>query len=144
MIRNYFKTALRSLKGNTFYSVINICGLALGLATAILLLLWVQHERSYDRFHRDYDRIYKVLAHFKANGQDMVWEGVPGPLSVYAESIPQVESIVRVYSEYDQVLANADRSKVLDGFVAACADSTFLKRSEERRVGKACRLWRRG
>lgn len=127
MIRNYFKTALRSLKGNTFYSVINICGLALGLATAILLLLWVQHERSYDRFHRDYDRIYKVLAHFKANGQDMVWEGVPGPLSVYAESIPQVESIVRVYSEYDQVLANADRSKVLDGFVAACADSTFLK-----------------
>ncbi|SEL54073.1 ABC transporter permease [Parapedobacter koreensis] len=126
MLKNHFKTAWRSLRGNKFYSIINTCGLAFGLATAMLLLLWVQHERSYDRFHSDYQRTYKILAHFEANGQDMVWEGVPGPLSVYAQSIPRVESIVRVYSEYDQVLANADRSKVLDGFVAACVDSTFL------------------
>ncbi|MFC3196087.1 ABC transporter permease [Parapedobacter deserti] len=125
-MKTQLKTAWRNIVGNKFYSIINVCGLALGLATAVLLLLWVQHERSYDRFHRDHQRIYKILAHFEANGQHIVWEGVPGSLSVYAQSIPRVESIVRVYSEYDQVLANADRSKVLDGFAAACVDSTFL------------------
>lgn len=125
-MKTQLKTAWRNIVGNKFYSIINVCGLGLGLATAVLLLLWVQHERSYDRFHRDHHRIYKILAHFEANGQDIVWEEVPGPLSVYAQSIPRVESIVRVYSEYDQVLANADRSKVLDGFAAACVDSTFL------------------
>ncbi|WP_262245211.1 ABC transporter permease [Parapedobacter soli] len=123
MIKNYFKTAWRSLREHKFHTFVNVCGLALGLATAILLLLWVQHERSYDRFHHDYSRIHQFSAHFDAN---TVWEGVPGPLAVYAQSLSDVEAIVRISQDNDQILANEDRSIVLDGFATADVDSTFF------------------
>ncbi|WP_353129770.1 ABC transporter permease [Parapedobacter pyrenivorans] len=123
MIKNYFKTAWRTLKEHKFHTFVNISGLALGLATAILLLLWVQHERSYDRFHNDYSRIHRIIPHMDAN---TVWEGVPGPLATYAQSVPEVEAIVRISESGDQVLATEDRSNVLDGFTTAYVDSTFL------------------
>ncbi len=123
MIKNYFKTAWRNLKEHKFHTFVNISGLAFGLATAILLLLWVQHERSYDRFHTDYSRIHRFTAHLDAN---TVWEGVPGPLAVYAQSLPEVEGIVRVNEWNGQVLATEDRNTVLDGFTTAYVDSTFL------------------
>src|ERR1700735_1995984 len=52
MFRNYFKTAWRSLWKSRFYSSLNILGLAIGLASGILILLWVQDELSFDGFHR--------------------------------------------------------------------------------------------
>ena len=88
MFRNYIKTAWRSLWKNKFYTLINVSGLALGLATGIMLLMWVQNELSFDKFHKDYKSIYKLSAHFKANGGDITWGGVPGPLAVYAKNIP--------------------------------------------------------
>jgi putative ABC transport system permease protein len=60
MLRNYFKIAFRSLIKNPAYSFINIGGLAIGLASSILILLWVVHEYSYDRFHTNYSSIYKL------------------------------------------------------------------------------------
>ncbi|GGG81120.1 ABC transporter permease [Parapedobacter pyrenivorans] len=123
MIRNYFKTAWRNLKEHKFHTFVNISGLAFGLATAILLLLWVQHEKSYDRFHKDFSRIHRFTAHLDAN---TVWEGVPGPLAIYAQSLPEVEGIVRINEWNGQVLATEDRSTVLDGFTTAYVDSTFL------------------
>lgn len=123
MIKNYFKTAWRNLKEHKFHTFVNISGLAFGLATAILLLLWVQHERSYDRFHKDYSRIYHFAARLDAN---TVWEGVPAPLAVFAQSLPEVEGIARINERNDQVLANEDRSTVIDGFTTAYVDSTFL------------------
>src|SRR5690606_30837608 len=123
MIKNYLKTAWRNLKEHKFHSLVNICGLAFGLATAILLLLWVQHEKSYDRFHHDYSRIHRFAAHLDAN---TVWEGVPGPLAVYAQSLPAVEAITRLTESYGQTLATEDRSTVLDGFTIGYVDSTFF------------------
>lgn len=126
MIKNYFRTAWRNLKGNKFYSLVNISGLAVGLATGIMLLLWIQSERSYDEFHRDYSQIYKLSTHFEANGETTTWEGVPAPLSVVSKSIPQVESIVRTKSEWDQVLSTPNREKIFDGNKTAYVDSTFF------------------
>src|SRR5690606_1057931 len=123
MLKNYFKIAWRNLKEHKFHTFVNICGLAFGLATAILLLLWVQHEKSYDRFHRDYSRIHRFAARLDAN---TVWEGVPGPLAVYAQSLPEVETIVRITESNGQTLATEDRSTVLDGFRIAYVDSTFF------------------
>lgn len=60
MLRNYFKIAFRSLIKNPAYSFINIGGLAIGLASSILILLWVVDEYSYDRFHKNYNNIYKL------------------------------------------------------------------------------------
>lgn len=61
MIRNHFKIAIRNLVKHKRYSLINILGLAIGLACFILITLWVQDELSYDRFHKNADNIYLVL-----------------------------------------------------------------------------------
>ena len=60
MLRNYFRVALRVLGRSPGYAAINIVGLALGLASCILMLLYVQEEWTYDRFHRNADEIYRL------------------------------------------------------------------------------------
>ena len=61
MFSNYFKIALRNLKKNPGYSLINIAGLAIGLACCILILLYVQDELTFDSFHQNADRIYRLV-----------------------------------------------------------------------------------
>ena len=60
MWRNYLTIALRNFAGNKLFSFINVVGLAAGLAGVILIGLYVTHELSYDRFHPDADRIYRI------------------------------------------------------------------------------------
>lgn len=62
MLRNYIKIAIRNLFKDSFYSSINIFGLSIGITTCLLILLYVNHELSYDKFHNDYNRIYRVTA----------------------------------------------------------------------------------
>ena len=90
MIKNYLKTARRSLWKNKFYSIINISGLAIGMAAGIMLLLWVLNELSYDRFNKNYQQIYNLSSHFLSNGEERTWTGVPAPLAVSAKSFSQV------------------------------------------------------
>jgi putative ABC transport system permease protein len=61
MLRNYFKIAWRTMRNQWQYSVVNITGLAVGMACCILILVYVRHERSYDRFHHGADRIYRII-----------------------------------------------------------------------------------
>jgi putative ABC transport system permease protein len=61
MLKNYFKIAARNLLTNKFYSLINIAGLAIGIACFLLILLFVEDELKYDRFHTKADRIYRVV-----------------------------------------------------------------------------------
>lgn len=126
MFKNYLKTACRNLSNSKFYSLINISGLALGLATGIMLLLWVQHEKSYDKFNKDYQDIYRLSTQFSSNGKTVTWTNTPAPLAVYAQSIPGIKSIVRITGVWDQVISNIDRSKILDGFEIAYVDSSFF------------------
>ena len=126
MLKNYFKITWRSLWKNKFYTAINISGLAVGLATGIMLLLWVQNELSYDKFNKDYKNIYQLSSHFKSNGEDLTWTGVPGPLAVFAKSIPQVQSVVRIQREFDQILSDKNKNKIFDGHITAYVDSGFL------------------
>ena len=62
MLQNYFKTAIRSLLHSRVYSLINILGLSLGLACAMLIILYVKDELSFDRFHTKSDRIYRIIS----------------------------------------------------------------------------------
>lgn len=61
MIHNNLKIAYRNLIRNKGYSFINISGLAIGMACTILLLIWVNHELSYDKFHKDNSKLYQVV-----------------------------------------------------------------------------------
>ena len=126
MFINYFKPAWRNLKANKFYSILNISGLAVGLATGIMLLLWVQNELSYDKFNKDYQNIYRLSSHFNSNGNKQTWTGVPGPLAVFAKTMPEVKSIVRTQNMFDQNLSNKDRTKIFDGNKVAVVDSGFF------------------
>lgn len=126
MFKNYLKTGWRNLNGNKFYSLINISGLAIALATSIMLLLWVQNEKSYNKFNKDYQNIYQLSTHFTDNGNEITWTQVPGPLSVFAKSIPTVKSIVRIVADYDQLLSNTNHTKIFDGNTIAAVDSSFF------------------
>jgi hypothetical protein len=62
MIRNYFKIAFRNIIRHKAFAAINIAGLAIGMTCSIFILLWVQNELSYDRFHKNADEIYRITA----------------------------------------------------------------------------------
>lgn len=95
MLKNYFKITLRNLQRQKVYSFLNITGLAIGMACAILILLWVQDELSYDRFHQYADRIYRIVAEWKENSLSSA--RTPGKLApaIKAE-IPEIMYIARV------------------------------------------------
>jgi len=68
MLKNYFKVAIRNLVRNKSFSAINISGLAIGMASAILILLWIQNEVSHDRFHTKLDRLYEIWSNNTIDG----------------------------------------------------------------------------
>ncbi len=96
MLKNYLKVALRNIWRNKVFSFINVFGLALGVACSLLILLWVQDEWRYDRFHAGGDRLYRVLA-------NVYWadlatlETTPGPLAeVLKNEVPEVEYVTKM------------------------------------------------
>lgn len=79
MLKNYLLVAFRNLAKNGFYSIINIAGLAIGITCAILIILWVADETSYDRFHPKADRLYQVWVNAYFDGKINSWTSVPLP-----------------------------------------------------------------
>ena len=100
MARNYLIIALRQLTRNKLYSVINIAGLAIGFASSLLILLFVRNELTYDKFHKNKDRIYRVAEEFKT-GDGFIHTGLtPARLAqALTDHFPQIEKTVRV--DYD-------------------------------------------
>ena len=80
MLRNYFKTALRNLARSKLHSIINITGLSVGMAVAMLIGLWIYDEISFDRQSEHYDRIARVVQNVTNNGAVETWKSVPYPL----------------------------------------------------------------
>jgi len=94
MFRNYLKVALRNLKRHKIYSLINIFGLSIGMACTILILLWIQNELSYDRFHENVKDIYRVVHESLISGGYSV--GTPAPLAASLKNeSPDIINTVR-------------------------------------------------
>ena len=100
MLRNYFKITIRNLKRYKGYSLINIIGLGIGMACCILILLWVQDELSYDQYHTNADRIYRINEDLQIGDVGEHSASVPHPLGVVLpmEYSNSVESLVRFYN----------------------------------------------
>src|ERR1700751_1237804 len=97
MLKNYFKITWRRLINNKFYSFINILGLAIGMASAILILLWIQNEVSHDRFHKKLDRLYEVWSNDKINGSIRSVTNTPEIMAPsLKEDYPEIEEVTRV------------------------------------------------
>lgn len=95
MFKNHIKIAWRNLKRNRGYSLINIGGLSAGIVVVLLIGLWIHNELSYNTYHRNYDRIARVLMHKTANGQTRTSNVVPFPLgealrTTYGSNFEQV------------------------------------------------------
>ena len=123
MIKNYLKVALRNITRHRLYSFINISGLAVGMACCILILLWVQDELSFDRFHDNSSEIYRVIQDINFVDHSTSWAITQGPLGPALEAeFPEITDSVR-YSR--QSLRLAYKDKVFDEVVAMGDGSIF-------------------
>lgn len=80
MVKNYFKIAWRNLLKNKQFSAINIGGLAMGMAVAMLIGFWLQDELTYDQYHTNYDKVARIMQKQTLNGQVYTGEALPMPL----------------------------------------------------------------
>jgi len=111
MFKNYFKTALRNLTRNKVYSFINITGLSLGLACSMLIILYVKDEVSYDRFHREVNRIYRITSQSFDKKEKKVNRNsntgyLQGPR--FTANIPGIQSFVRIQSQRRDIKKGTD------------------------------------
>ncbi len=100
MFRNYLKIAFRNVKRHKVYSFINIAGLTIGMTCVVLLLLWIQDELSFDKFHEKIDDIYIVSAHIKKEKEELQVPSVPGVGPLLEELFPELEESARFLAGY--------------------------------------------
>ena len=125
MFKNYLKVAFRNLWKNKGFSFINIIGLAVGMASAILILLWIQNEVSYDGFHAKKDRIYEAWNRAEFSGALHCWNTTPKVLaSAMQRDLPEVEHAARV-NWPSRVLFTVGEKKLMEQGNAV--DSIFLQ-----------------
>lgn len=96
MIKSHIKTAFRSLLKNKGFTAINILGLALGLATCLLIIFYVVDELSYDRYNTKAGRIYRINTDIKYGGNSSSYAISPPPMAAALSNFPEVEKAVRL------------------------------------------------
>ena len=108
------------------YSLISITGLALGMTSCILIILYVKQELNYDQFHSQAERIYRLAVETtRAEGTDRT-AGTPIPVApAFALDFPEIESVVRIYEQSDTLVRIDNNRFVEEGFIYA--DPDFFK-----------------
>lgn len=123
MLKNYFKTAFRSLIRNKNYTVINIAGMAVGIAVCMMIFIIIQFQTSFDDFHAKKDRIYRVLTEYHhADAANIVYgKDVPIPLPLgLRTAFPQLEQVAPVWASHDdQLLIPGENGKTAKTFKEA-------------------------
>ncbi len=126
MFKNYFKIALRNFRKDKGFSAINIFGLALGLATCLLITLYVVDEFGYDRYNVKADRIYRLSADLHINDVIFVDNDSPFPMGpALASESPVIEKMVR-FANGGDMLVKKDRETIMEHH-SIFADSTFFE-----------------
>src|SRR5690349_4252172 len=132
MLKNYLKIALRSLVKQKVYSVINILGLTVGIASCLLIVMFVSDEFSYDDFHPNADRIFKVALERKYPNHSTYYAIIPHSYAdVMASDFPEVNQVIKLGGPFNDVLVSyknttEDQKQFEEDFVLA-ADSNFFK-----------------
>lgn len=124
MIRNFFKIAYRNVVRSKGFSFLNITGLAIGMAAAILILLWIQNEVSVDRFHANTERIYRVWNRVVEDGTIQCTSNVSAPTARAVEKdLPEVERAVRI-TRSSMLFSVGDKKIIKSGGIV---DTGFLQ-----------------
>ena len=125
MIRNYLKTAFRIMMRQKGYSAINIAGLSIGIATSLLIILYIADELSFDRFHKDAKRIYRIGFEGKMQGNDFTSAQSPVPVAwALNAEVPGVESTLRFGIWRNTPMSFGDNHFTESNFLVA--DSNFF------------------
>ncbi len=110
MLKNYLTIALRNILRHKTYSFINIAGFTIGIASCLLILLYIIHELSYDRFHEKADRIYRIGGEFRLGGAEWATATSPAPAAAgFRDEFPEVEDATRFFSPGEQVTRYQDK-----------------------------------
>lgn len=120
MFRTIIKTALRVFWKERAYALLNVLGLTVGITASMLLLIYIQGEKSYDQFHADIDRIYQVMENQDYSGTVFTTSANPGPLKdAMKEAMPEVEYFAQFTWEQERLFINGDQSFKETGRVAS-------------------------
>ena len=125
MLKNYLKIALRNMLKHKGYSFINITGLAVGMACCILILLYIQFEFGYDKFHKDADKIFRVAKDFRIKGEPASYGTATPPTlaPIILNDFPEVEHAVRLYGSKG-VIKYGEKKFIEEGIFYA--DASFF------------------
>ncbi|WP_121355030.1 ABC transporter permease [Flavisolibacter nicotianae] len=125
MFRNYFKIAVRNLLRHKGFSFINISGLAVGMASAVLIILWILSEVHYDDFHEKKARIYQVWNKATFSGKLQCWNTTPKVLAKYVQQdVPEIEQATRAEWPNNYLLTYLEKRLKSQGNIV---DSNFLQ-----------------
>ncbi len=127
MFKNYYLVALRNILKYKLFSAINILGMTIGITSCLMIILYVSHELSYDKFHPDADRIFQVGLNGKIGGQDIrVSNTCPPMAEALVADIPEVEATTRIAPMFGQpVVRNGE--KIFSEEKVFFADSNFFE-----------------
>ena len=130
MLSNYLKIAVRNLLKQKFYSAINIMGLAVGIASCLLIMVYIQDELSYDRFHTKADRIYRLNEFIETEGSGERSSSMPFPVgpTLLDEYPSYVDNYVRLFDFQAPSLSlgNLENDKQFNESRIFFVDSTFF------------------
>lgn len=126
MLKRYFVVAIRNVLKHKFFAAINILGMTIGIAASLLIILYISDELSYDKFHKNADRIYQVGLHGKIGGQDIMTATTCPPLAAaLVTDIPEVKSSTRL-SGNGQMVFKVDKNSFTED-KTFYADSNFFE-----------------
>jgi putative ABC transport system permease protein len=113
MFKNYLKTALRNLKRNNSYAVINVLGLAVGIAASLLIFLTIQFETSFDNFHKKKNRIYRVGTKFYTQDGWNYSGGVSFPVAQALRiDFPQLKEVASIFRQGGQITVENENTQL--------------------------------
>lgn len=122
---NSIKVSLRKMRKKKWYSLISVTGLAVGIACSVMILLWVRHELSFDRFHKNSENIYRIIMEDHLNDGISAHPWLPFPLGpALREDFPEIAAVSR-YRPDNMVVRYKDRAYTETDFLTV--DSSFFK-----------------
>jgi putative ABC transport system permease protein len=124
MFKNYFKTATRSLSKNVFFTTINVFGLALGMSLSLLYVALIVFTYTYDNFHPNNERIYRVITHVQDNQENPSFASAPmGTAQLLKDNFSDVEKVVRIHRSLNHNVLYNEREIGVKGYFV---DPTYL------------------
>mgnify|MGYP001099283585 CR=1 FL=1 len=125
MIKNYIKTALRNLKKHKGYSFLNVAGFAVGMACCLLILIYVRHELSYDQYHKEGERVFRIIQDIRTKTANRIFAPIsPMVAPTLEKDFPQVEKAGRIIT-WGNILVKREDKKFYESFFMYADNKIF-------------------